>query len=206
MAVAVAFLVGCGGPPASQDGSNLRGSNSGRNRPAAQPKVPQADPIAASAASTIDLTAKGAYRKTWAIRVKECTLSTEGGVLTGKVVGGTDTSGGQYGGASIKVGPVKAVEMDVAFTNPQNVSAAFLDLTVGKDDKQRVRWDFVRRAGVRIPPGKRTYTFRPEKGSHGFVYEGGPGSMDEVSNAQFFIRVKPGTTAGFEIHRLVVEK
>jgi len=204
IAAIIALIAGCGGPN-KVGGQTRPATPTGTGQPE-QPAQPQAAPIAESGASAINITAAGAYSPTWVIRVNKCDLSTSNGSLVCNVVGGTDTSAGQYGGVKFKVGSVKAVAVDVTFTNPQNVAAAFMDLTVGDNTKQRVRWDFILRGPQHMPSGKQSFTFRPDKGSGGFLFEGGPATMDKVTNASFFIRVAPKSTAGFQLHRMVVER
>jgi len=199
IAAIIALIAGCGGP-------KKVGERPGRPIAAEQPAQPQAAPIAESGASVIDITAAGAYAPTWVVRAKKCDLSASNGSLVCNVVGGTDTSGGQYGGVKFKVGSIKAIAVDVTFTNPENVVGAFMDLTVGTNAKQRVRWDFILPSGRHMPAGKQSFTFRPDKGSGGFVFEGGPATMDKVTHASFFIRVQAGSTSGFQLHRMVVEK
>jgi len=191
-------LLGCGSKEATQP-----------SKPPARPKQPaqsQAAPIAESGAAAIDITAAGAYAPTWAVRVNKCDVSASGGSLVCNVVGGSDISGGQYGGVRVKVGSVKAVGVDVTFTNPENITAAFMDLTVGERTKPRVRWEFILRGGQHMPSGKQSFTFRPDKSAGGFRYSGGPASIEKVDHAQFFIKLRPQSTAGFQMHRMVVER
>ena len=197
--VLVAFVLGCGG---KEPGS----PSAPTSTPTAEPAGPEAAPLSDSDAETVDITASGAYARTWVTRVKQCDVTVSDSSLVCEVVGSSDTSGGQYGGVRVKIGSVKAVRVDVTFTNPENISGVFMDLTVGEKAKQRVRWELAARGGQRPPSGEQSFTFRPNESTDGFQYEGGPATIDEVDHAQFFIRLKPNSTAGFHIHRMLVER
>ncbi len=197
-AALASVLLGCGSKEATRP-----------SQPPATPKPAaqsQAAPIAESGAAVIDITAADAYAPTWVVRVDKCDVSASDGSLVCKVVGGSDISGGQYGGVKVKVGSVKAVGVDVTFTNPENIAAAFMDLTVGEGTKPRVRWQFILSGGQHMPSGKQSFTFRPDQSTGGFQYGGGEASIERVDHAQFFIKLRPKSTAGFQMHRMVVER
>ena len=170
------------------------------------PPDPQAEPLSDSSGQAMDLTAPEDLAKTWVARVSKCDIKADNGSLVCDVVGGSDTSGGQYGGLRLKLGSVKAVRVDVTFTNPENIVGAFADLTVGSKTKPRLRWELMAKGGVRVPSGEQSFTFRAKQNTGFFRWAGGDAAMDKVDHLHFFIRVKAGSAAGFRIHRILVER
>ena len=168
----------------------------------------EADPLDLVDAAPLDLRSDGIWSPAWIHRLERCdvTVSPDGS-LDCQVRGSEDRTGGQYGGVRLSVGPIKAVRLDVTFQNPDQINAVFLDLTVGTSPNNRLRWEYIPSDDRGLAEGRRTYTFRPDQRTGGFLYVGGPAALDEVDTAQFFIRLKgQNARAGFRIHRVLVER
>lgn len=192
------LLLGCGSPRSAPTGSPTQPEG---------PSQPQAQPLSETSAVALDLTAPDAYQRTWVARVDKCQVSTAAdGALVCEVVGSSDTSGGQYGGVRFEVGSAKAVQVEVTFTRPDNIVGAFMDLVVGTDRNDRVRWQATARDAGPLPTGRQTFTFRPDQATGPFEYAGGSAKLADVTHAHFFIRIRPGSSSGFRIHRVLVER
>lgn len=199
------LLVGCGGPgprssatPSEQTGAQEKA-----------PSQPQAQPLTEENGVVVDLTDPSNYGRTWVTRAKECEVkSNSDGSLVCTVTGdGSAARGGRYGGVKIKTGdPLKAVALQVAFSHPENIVGAFLDLTAASKPKPRLRWQFFPSRATPVPSGEQSFTFRTNHATGVFGYVGGDANPDKVDTVRFFLRVKPGKQAGFRISRVVVEK
>ena len=169
---------------------------------------PRAEDLDESECEELDLSQRGIWSPTWVHRLESCEVSqAEDGAVVCELAGSDDNTGGQYGGVLFRLGPVRAVRVDVTFEHPDEIDTVFLDLTVGGDTKNRLRWEYTSSDDSGMPEGRRTYTFRPDRWTGGFLYVGGPAAPDEVDTAHFFIRLKgQNARAGFRIHRVLVER
>ena len=116
------------------------------------------------------------------------------------IVGGDDTSGGQYGGFSFPVSLTAALRPEFSFRHEKNIMGMWVD---GYDrERRRVlrwAWDF-RRSGYPLP-GPQTYVLVPGRPFGPFEPrdEVLPEAVDRLL---IQIRVEPGRAAGFTLHGL----
>ena len=169
---------------------------------------PRAEDLDESECEELDLSQRGIWSPTWVHRLESCEVSqAEDGAVVCELAGSDDNTGGQYGGVLFRLGPVRAVRFDVTFERPDQIAAVYMDLTVGTGTKNRLRWEYTPSDNRGLAEGRRTYTFRPDRWTGGFLYVGGPAAPDEVDTAHFFIRLKEqNARAGFRIHRVLVER
>ena len=167
----------------------------------------EAQELSDETAEALDLSQVGIWGPTWVHNVKACNISPESQGSLICEIAGSEASFSQYGGIRIKTGPITAISLAVTFQNPDEIAAAYMDLTVGTGTKNRLRWEYTPSDDRRMSEGRRTYTFRPDQRTGAFLYVGGPAALDEVDTAQFFIRLKgQNARAGFRIHQVLVER
>ena len=170
--------------------------------------TPRAEDLDESTAEELDLSRGDIWSPTWVYGVKTCDVSqAEGGAVVCEVAGSEERTGDQCGGVVFRLGPVRAVRFDVTFEQPEEIDAVFMDLTVGPDTANRLRWSYAMPSGAAVPAGRQSYTFRPGYSTEQFVYEGGPASPYDLDQAHFFIRLKSGSSrSGCRVHRVLVER
>jgi len=124
-------------------------------------------------------------------------LTREGSGVRCSIVGGTDTSAGQYGGVRFPVDRFQGVRLDVTFQGAEAIRAMYVD---GYDASGRrvMRWEW--QVGHTGAPGRReTHTFVPGRAAGLFRWIAGedPAAVKEVD---LFLLIAPGGRAGFVLH------
>ena len=194
----LSLLFGCGGPQATS--TPVPSSESG-TKAAKLPEGPAAAPsVAAYTLQPVAFTAAPAqYRSVWAQRTRSVTVSKAGEGVRAEVVGGTDASGGQYGGVKFPVNGVGALRLTMRFENPGNIEAVFVDgRDAAKDRKLRWKWFFHEDT---LPQESDTYVFVPGQPMGYFRAEVNDGGAD-VKQIDVFLRLRtPGSKAS-----VIVEK
>ena len=77
---------------------------------------------------------------------------------------------------------------------------------VGDSKTDRIRWQMVPNGADDIPSGDQSLTFRVIRAAGDFECVGGSASTEAAETVRVFIRVKPNTTTGLRIHKVLIEQ
>lgn len=141
------------------------------------------------------------HRSHWILRTSVTLERTEQGIKC-QVRGTSGGQGGQYGGIKFAVSRPRALRLTLSFVNPQNIQYVYVD-GYGHDPKKalvRWTWDTSLQA---LPSDAAAYTLLPKQGSGGFSSTWVT-NMGGVKEFHVFIKIKPGTEAGFVVHKAEV--
>lgn len=142
------------------------------------------------------------YAGRWQQRTRSVALSLAGDGLHCEIVGMPDSSGGQYGGIKFPAAPFRALSLEVTFLQPENIEAVYVD-ACRASGVCALRWEW-RVTGERWPSARRSsYLLVPGMPSGHFV----PAEQCDsapVEDIELFIRIRPGSQAGFVLHKAEV--
>lgn len=146
-------------------------------------------------------------------------LTTDDAGVHCRLTGTSRDSARSYGGLRVPVSDFRTVGLDVTWHDAENIDAIFVvarGTQPGDDGDRRrrevQRWEWHPKHREMVPPReqRRTYVLTPEGGTGHFVprraeasgeTEPGAPAVDEL---RVVVRVKPGTSAGFTLHGLVL--
>ena len=135
----------------------------------------------------------------WKRASRDVRLTPENHGLRCDVIGDPDSEDSQYGGLKFDVVGLKALRLKLSLINPENVSNIYV-YAYGCDKGQLMRWFWS------VPPRQRTtpipdsLVFVPGQPSGGFRFSGDFPPQD-IQTVEVFIRLDPGTNAGFILHQ-----
>ncbi|MBU0638682.1 MAG: glycosyltransferase family 39 protein [Planctomycetota bacterium] len=124
--------------------------------------------------------------------------------LSCEVTGDPDSSDSQYGGVRFEVAGMQALRLNLSLTNAENVRDLYV-YAYGRDKGEPMRWYWSltprqRRAAL---PNPLAFVTGEPSGYFRFGGEIPPNSIEEIN---VFIRIVPGTRAGFILHSAEVAR
>lgn len=141
----------------------------------------------------------------WNYRTRRVEIVPADGGLKCTVVGGPDDSAGQYGGVRFPTQRLKALRLDLSVLDPDNVLSVHV---VGYGHSKRtaaVEWVWKRKRNQAISAARTQHLLVPGAASGRFVPDGCAG-LDAIEETHVFIRIVPGSAAGFILHGAEVIK
>jgi len=148
------------------------------------------------------------YTSAWNYRASSVAVTNERDGFRCDIAGSSDTSGGQYGGVTSPVTVPQAVRLEVTFLKPQNIQILYLDGSSAAALQRRplrpdIRWEWhvtkraplpVGRTAIRLAPGQPSGHFRLTEA----------GDASQIVQTDFFVRIAPGSRAGFILHKIEI--
>ncbi len=119
-----------------------------------------------------------------------------------RVWGAAAGEGGQYGGLRFETPGARGARLDLSLEHPSHIISVHVAGYSAGARRPVVHWVWKSRGGV-LPAGRQCLTLVPGQPAPPFEEQPGgrDGRMDEV---HVFIRIVPGTEAGFTLHRAEV--
>jgi hypothetical protein len=114
------------------------------------------------------------------------------------VEGNRQTTKGPYGGFMFPTSDAKGWRLEMAFTEPDAVLMAYVDAYNAKGARL-LRWQTDEKAKLRR--NRMTYVFTPHQSAEGFKPVASEGS-GPIATIHVFARIKPGSRASFELHKV----
>lgn len=133
----------------------------------------------------------------------ECTIEADGEALRCTVVASERGRKGHYGGLRLPVRTPLGLRIDIEFVDPQNIEAVYVDAySLWRSRALRWLWrasthnekPSLERESFELAPGQRWGPFAAID----------PVYPEMARDIHLFVRVRPGTSAGFVLHRLEV--
>jgi hypothetical protein len=145
------------------------------------------------------------YKSKWAFNAVSVDVAQEGDGLRCDITAPASSAKGVYGGVTFPVAGMKALRLDVTFTNPSGIAVFFVDGYTGAKNDPAVRWEWRNMAGRTLPAGQGAYTLAPGAGSGWFHASiGSKATAVGVNRVDVFCRINPGAKAGFVLHKVEV--
>ncbi len=144
----------------------------------------------------------GAYRSRWCGSLDSVTLTNQDGALHFGIVVPADTKYGVYGGVRFDAPRPRAIRFTVAFRNPENIKAVFVE---GHTDtnSRAARWEWRSRGTVRPAAKPETFVLVHDEPA-GFFRPVDDARPDLIAGVDIFIQVAPGREAGFILRDVAV--
>lgn len=135
----------------------------------------------------------------WKHRTERVEVAEAGTGLQCTIVGSSDDSAGQYGGVKFAAKAPRGVRLDLSILNPEHVLSVHVAGYADRRSAAAVQWVWRAKRDTPIPPARREHTLVPGVRSRHFVPHGDANS-EAVNELHVFLRISPGSNAGFILH------
>ena len=139
------------------------------------------------------------YKSRWQYRLRRMSVSRDRAGLRCEIVGGPDSSGGQYGGVKFAARAPQALRLDLTLLYPDNIEAVYVE-GYGDSNQRCIGWMWLPDVQKRLPHDRMTCCLLPGEPTQHFVPRAEM-NMEAVKEIHLFLRVSPGSEAGFILHK-----
>jgi hypothetical protein len=209
LTLACLLLTGCGKPetaapvpgaPTLQPGGGQTGAVS-----LAPGEYPQPNVSGLTFSPVVFPKSAAQYKSKWAYNAVSVDVAQEGEGLRCDITAPASSAKGVYGGVTFPVAGMKALRLDVTFSNPAGIAVLYVDGYTGAKSEPAVRWEWRNMAGREFTASPHTCTLVPGAGSGWFhASVGSKATAAGVNRVDVFCRVNPGEKAGFVLHKMEV--
>lgn len=141
-----------------------------------------------------------AHRSHWDYRARRVELSRAEDGLKCWVEGGPDSSAGQYGGICFPADSPAAIRLDLTVLAPENIVSVHVAGYDTRGMEPAVQWVWKRRPQAPVSGRRQTHVLVPGRPGAFFVPYGAVQACP-VRQIHLFVRIDPGSRAGFVLHR-----